>query len=476
MKVVRSHNGQRLSPASAPTPNMDSTRVPRRTLSRRQFFGRMGALTAGTVSLGAADLSRIVLTASTPPLVGAFDAEVPTAWFDLSLNLVRETAGYSPPVASRSFGYTGVTLYEALVPGMPDHRSLEGQLSGLSGLPQAGKNDVYHWPTVANSGLAEILRSLFPTASSTNLAAIEALEEGFADELRPTLPPGVFNRSVDRGRAVANAVFDWSTSDGGHEGYLNNFPPYDPPVGPGLWVPTPPGFLPALQPFWGSNRTFALASGADCSPGPHKPYSEDKRSQFFAEAKEVYDTVNKLTPEQETIALYWSDDPGNTATPPGHSVSILTQILRNLDSGLDVAAEAYAKVGMAVADAFISCWHVKYVFNLLRPVTYIQRLINKKWLPLLITPPFPEHTSGHSTQSGAWAQVMTDLFGEMAFTDHTHDARGFEPRSFNSFFEAAEEAAVSRLYGGIHFRTANELGLLGGQCVGEAVSAMQFAS
>lgn len=444
--------------------------------SRRQFLGRMGALTAGTVTMGTTGLSRIALATSKPPLVGSFDAEVPTAWFDLSLILVRDTAGYSPPVASRSFGYAGVTLYEALVPGMPDHRSLVGQLSGLSALPQAGKNRAYHWPTVANSALAEILRSLFPTASATNLAAIDDLEEEFADECSPTLPRGVFNRSVNRGRAVADAVFDWSTSDGGHEGYLNNFPPYDRPVGPGLWVPTPPGFLPGLQRFWGSNRTFALASGADCPPGDPTPYSEDPASQFFAEAIEVYDTVNNLTPEQETIALYWSDDPVTTFTPPGHSVSMLTQVLRNLGSGLDVAAEAYAKVGMAAADAFISCWHVKYVYNLLRPVTCIQNLTDPAWLPLRITPPFPEYTSGHSTQSGAWAQVMTDLFGLMAFTDHSHDARGFAPRSFDSFLEAAEEAAVSRLYGGIHFRPANERGVTQGRCVGQAVSALQFAS
>ncbi|MGH2767146.1 MAG: vanadium-dependent haloperoxidase [Actinomycetota bacterium] len=194
-----------------------------------------------------------------------------------------------------------------------------------------------------------------------------------------------------------------------------------------------------------------LASGAACPPGDHTPYSEDPSSAFFLEALEVFETVNHLTPEQDTIARFWSDDPGTTSTPPGHSVSMTTQVLREVGVGLDVAAEAYARVGLAVGDAFIACWNVKYRYNLLRPVTYIQRRIDPTWSSLLRTPPFPEYTSGHSIQSGAWAQVMTDLFGTMAFTDHTNDDRGFEPRSFSSFFEAAREAAISRLYGGHPF-------------------------
>ncbi len=245
-------------------------------------------------------------------------------------------------------------------------------------------------------------------------------------------------------------------------------------MGPGLWVPTPPGFLPALQPFWGSNRPFALASGSACDPGSPLPYSEEPSSAFYAESIECYEVATNLSPEQPAIAQFWSDDPGLTATPPGHSVSILTQVVRDGGFTLDVAAEAYARLGIAVADAFIACWNTKYRYNLLRPVTYIQRQIDPAWSPLLVTPPFPEYTSGHSVQSAASAQVLTDLFGDVAFTDHTHDDRGLAPRFFNSFFEAAEEAAVSRLYGGIHFRTAIALGLEQGRCIGQHVSGLEF--
>jgi hypothetical protein len=283
----------------------------------------------------------------------------------------------------------------------------------------------------------------------------------------------VFARSVRRGQGVAAAVFEWSKSDGGHEGYLRNFPPYDPPVGPALWVPTPPGFLPALQPHWGRNRCFAIPRAGDCPPGDHPPFSEDAESTFYAEAIEVYEAVNNLTPEQDAIARFWSDDPGTTATPPGHSISIATQVLRREGSSLATAAEAYAKVGMAVCDAFIACWYQKYVYNLLRPVTYIGRLIDPDWLPPLVTPPFPEYTSGHSVQSGAAFQVLTDLFGyRYAFVDHTHDDRGLPPRGFGSFFDAAEEAAISRLYGGIHYRAAIVNGVEQGKCIGRIVSAL----
>jgi hypothetical protein len=396
---------------------------------------------------------------------------VPTAWFDLALGLVRTTPGFSPPVASRAFGYAGVALYEAVAPGVTRRRSFAGVLNGLMRIPRPA-DAAYHWPTVANSALATILRVLFPTTPSGNMAAIEELERRFAGEAQTMLPLGIYKRSVSRGAEVARHVFDWSTSDGGHEAFLDNFPAYTPPSGPGLWVPTPPGLLRALQPYWGTNRPFVLGSGETCSPGPPPPYSEDVGSAFYVEANDCYRVTSDLTSDQEAIARFWSDDPGQTATPPGHSISILTQVARELDVTLDRAAEAYAKVGIAVADAFISCWQTKYQYNLLRPVTYIRSVIDPGWTPLLVTPPFPEYTSGHSVQTAAAAQVLTRLFGKLAFTDHTHDARGLSPRSFSSFIEAAEEAAMSRLYGGIHFRAAIERGLEQGACIGGRVTAL----
>ena len=445
----------------------------------------MDELSRRDVLIGAAAFSgAVALGALGPPAVAAasrdrpddFDAEVPVAWFDTARMLVQSTPGFTPPVAARAFGYTGITLYESVVAGSRRHRSLAKVLPGLRRSPQR-PGDLY-WGAVANAALASIVRSLFPTTSDANKAAIDRLESSFADRFRRRSSRCMHRKSIEHGREVAWAVFDWSRRDGGHQGYLRNFPPeYVPPVGPGLWVPTPPAFQPALQPSWGANRCFAIGNGPTCGAGDDTPYSEDPNSQFFVEAVEVYDAVNNLDDEREAIARFWADDPVATATPPGHSISVATQVLRAEDASLMTAAETYAKIGIAVSDAFVACWHTKFRFNLLRPVTYIQRLIDPPWLPLLTTPPFPEYTSGHSVQSGAAFSVLADLFGnEYPFDDHTHDNRGLAPRHFDSFSQAAHEAAISRLYGGIHYRPAIELGLEQGRCIADAVNRLPVRS
>lgn len=409
------------------------------------------------------------------------DAEVATEWFSLQLALVETTPGFSPPVASRAFAYTGVTLYEALVPAMPGYQSLAGQLNDLEPLPQPLSNLEYDWETVANSALAEITRRLFAHTSEENQAAIDTLYTRFASAREQVLSPQVFTRSEMYGRSVASAIYRWSMTDGGHEGELTSFrADFVPPEGAGMWIPTPRRSgdpQPALQPYWGDNRPFALTAGDECMPVPPPEYAEEPESAFYREALEVYDVERHRTPEQEAIALFWADNPAESATPPGHSISILTQILEQENAPLSFAAEAYARLGVAVADAFIGCWNAKYTYNLVRPVTYIQGLIDETWLPILTTPPFPEYPSGHSVQSGAAAEVLTALFGEdYGFTDHTHDAKGYAPRSFASFNAFAEEAALSRLYGGIHYRAAIEQGLAQGRCIGERVNRLVFRS
>jgi hypothetical protein len=462
-----------VTPGSDKNPDFVSEDLEQRGLTRRDLIAGGGAAVAATFAGGVAGRPARAAPGARFPRADEFDAAVATAWLDQALGLVRGTPGFSPPVASRAFCYAGIALYEALLPGLEGYRSLAGLLPGLGPLPAAGRNAAYDWPSVANAALASIHRSLFPTAPAQLQAAIDALETGLERSLRPSLPPGIQARSVQRGRVVASAIFEWSKGDGGHEGYLRNFPPYTRPTGPGPWVPTPPAFSSALQPFWGRNRCFAIGTAAACPPGDPPAYSEAPGSAFHAQAIEVYDAVNNLTPEQEAIARFWSDEPGATPTPLGHSVSIATQILRRERASLVLAAEVYARVGIAVADAFLACWYQKYVYNLLRPVTYLRLFVDSDWTPLLVTPPFPEYPSGHSVQSAAAFQVLTDLFGEgYAFVDHTHDARGLQPRGFPSLLAAADEAAISRLYGGIHFRAAIANGVNQGRCLGSAASAL----
>jgi hypothetical protein len=403
-----------------------------------------------------------------PQNADKLDAAVAVAWFDLLYDTVK-AENFSPPVAARTYGIASVTLYEAVVSGSPRHNSLVDQLNDLSSVPQPRKNKKYHWPTVVNYALGASLRQLFPNASTEAQAAIADLEQHFANTFQSEVSPGIFARSVSQGQAIADAVFDWAATDGYSD--LNNCS-FTPPSGPGMWVPTPPAFAPPLQPCWGQLTPFVLRSATECAAPPPLAYSEVPGSPFFLMAKEVYDAVNTLTPEQQTIARYWADGSGATGTPPGHWIAIVGQIATTDKLSLAAAAEVYARVGIAVADSFIACWQTKYQYNLLRPVTYI-RLFDPAWSSSIGTPPFPEYTSGHSVQSSAAAKVLTDLFGNKAFTDTTHSDHGLvpalEPRTFSSFTAAADEAAISRLYGGIHYREAIELGLQQGECIGQAI-------
>jgi membrane-associated phospholipid phosphatase len=220
-----------------------------------------------------------------------------------------------------------------------------------------------------------------------------------------------------------------------------------------------------------------MRSGQSCPVLPHTPYSEDPNSAFFADAMQVYTVSKTLTDEQKLIARFWSDDPMMSPTPPGHWISIALQIIdRDAIDGLR-STDLLARLGIALADSFIGNWADKYKYDLLRPVTYINRHIDPAWQPLLITPPFPEHPSGHSTQSGAAAAALTAFFGEgFAFSDNTHEADGMPTRHYPDFWAAAEEAAISRLYGGIHFAPANQLGLEQGRCIGAHAAALVTVS
>jgi hypothetical protein len=419
-----------------------------------------------------------------PPAAERHGAAVAGAWFDLHLDLARETPGFSPPVAARALAYAGVTLYEAVVPGMPAHLSLVGHLPGLTELPRPPACEPLHLPEVANAALAALARELYATARPHDLAGIDRLEIELTAAHASEVDAATLAASRDHGRALAAAIHAWAALDGGHQGQSRNYrEDYRPPSGPGLWVPTPRAVgqpFPPLQPTWGANRPFAGEALDACLPPPPPAYAEEPGSVLHEEALEVVRVVRAVTPAQREIAQYWSDDAGATATPAGHWTAILATVLREQDASLAFAAEAHARLGMALSDAFVSCWDAKYRHNLLRPITYIQRVIDPTWNQAvltdpLLTPPFPEYTSGHSVASAAAAQVLTELFGEdHAFVDGFHTVRGFPPRAYPSFWAAAEESALSRLYGGIHFRSAIEHGVEQGRCVAERIAAIPF--
>jgi len=420
-------------------------------------------------------LSALASAAAEPSVSRSED--VLRGWYKLTLALIRHTPTYSPPVASRSLAYLGVTAFEAVASGDAELRSLAGQLNGLTAPPPREAGKTYDDAMVLEAALAFAVESLFSNTGPTGQRAMAALEDKLRAEVAAPVPADVAARSEAYGHSVGEHILTWSRDDGGAVVENMGFPlEYKLAKGPAHWTPTSmiAQQQAPLLPDWGKNRTIATPNGATCALPPPLEYSEDTNSEFYKQALEVYQTSKSLTQEQHDIARFWADDAMLSVTPPGHWISIALQILAHEDASLAKSVDVLARVGVAVSDAFVGCWYGKFQYDLVRPATYIRRVIDPKWEPLLITPPFPEYPSGHSTQTAAAAVVLTRLFGEnFAFQDMTDRSDGLPPRSFPSFWAAAEEAGISRLYGGIHFRAAVERGLDQGRCIGEYVNALR---
>ena len=354
--------------------------------------------------------------------------------------------------------------------------SLAGQVNGLTALPVA--DGPVDQALVLHTALAHATEVLFGNTGPLGQRAHAAMTARMGQRAADGLDDAVQERSAALGRAVAQHVLAWAAKDGGAQIENMGFPlEYLPDTIPFAWQPTSliRQQQAPLLPHWGTVRPLAMPSGTACGIPAHPPYDPAPGSVFHQAAREVLDIAATLTAEQKLIARFWADEPMLSPTPPGHWIAILLDIAERDALSAARLVEALARLGVAQHDAFIACWQAKYAFNLLRPVTYIQRHIDPEWRPLIETPPFPEYPSGHSTQSGACAVVLTALFGEdFAFDDHTHVDEGLPVRRFASFWAAAEEAAMSRLYGGIHYRFGNEAGTEQGRCVGAYAAALRM--
>ena len=415
------------------------------------------------------------------PLAGqvgaAGDRELPvvTGWMRLILELVRHTPTYSPPVASRAFACLGIAGWEVVAGMVPGAVSMAGQINAF-GAPPAPVGGIDR-AVALQAAYAAGARAFFGNTGPTGQRAMAAMERRLAAQAGEGVAQDVAARSVAWGQAVAAHVADWSEGDGGAVVENMGFPQdWALTPGPANWVPTSTiaQQQAPLLPHWGRNRPFAMPAPNACPLPPPPAYSEDPGSEFYREALEVYEVSLALTPEQEAIARFWSDDPMLSPTPPGHWVSIVLGIAEEQGMEAPALIDVLMRLGVGVADGFIGCWYSKYEYDLLRPVTYIRRVIDANWQPILITPPFPEYPSGHSTQSGAAEAVLEAYFGaDFAFADATHEDDGMAARTYPSFRAAAEEAAISRLYGGIHFRAAIALGLAQGRCIGGHAAGLQ---
>ena len=399
-------------------------------------------------------------------------------WVKLECRLVKETK-FPPPQAARAFGYSGVAAYEAAYRGIPGARSLTGQLNGFSSfaMPQADALSVqYHWGIVANAATAEMIRLMIDKRLTDNhRSVIDAKEEKYFVEFqKQAASKAVAELSRKLGREIAATVFEYAKTDGGHEGYLRPFSAtYNLPVGPDKWIPTDAATPSPLCPEWEKCRPMLASNMAFAAPKAPIPFSTDPQSAFYKAAKEVYTIVSRKSPEEQEIARFWADDPFSTCTPTGHTFNILTQLLEETNATLEKSVVAYAQLGVAENDAFITCWKIKYDFNLIRPVSYIQKYIDPNFKTVIGTPPFPAYTSGHSTEAAVGERVFTAQFtngdGKYSFTDRSQLQHGFSTRKFTSFKQMSDECGDSRLYGGIHYDMDNQLGLDMGRALGDNV-------
>lgn len=395
-----------------------------------------------------------------------YSSEVAFKWIDMQLELMRTSSpfiGGLPP--SRPFAYTGIALYESVVPGMPAYQTLSGQLTDMPAMPETVPGLAYHWSASANAALAAMNRSFFPNTSDANKAAMNALENELNEVYRSEAGEETFQRSVQFGKAVAQLIFEWSKTDGAGDANA----PFNPPKGPGHWAPTPPAFAPAFGPYWGNNRLFIAGSLEGTAPDAPPPYSTDPASDYYQMAKEVYDISQALTADQSALALFYRDNPGYG---DGHYLSILKQILEQEKPKLDFTAIVLAKTGIACVDAGIGCWRTKFQYNQERPIKYIREVLgHHEWNTLFDTPPFPDFPSGHSTIAGSFGEILKGFFGNnYHFTDNTYDYLGMAPRSYNSFDDLVKEIGDSRVYAGIHYRYSCEKGCEQGRKIGQNIA------
>jgi hypothetical protein len=385
------------------------------------------------------------------------------AWLREVYNVVWAANDSLPTNAARIYCYLAIAMYESVASSSSSLRSLVGQLNELRPLPQTPQDRID-----ASCVMASAVRTVTDHLFRANPEG-ERLAGLFSNQIylrrAAGVPASVVNASLDHGVRLGRALVSWISADG-YAGTLGRS--YDPPVGESLWRPSPPNFGSAISPYWAEVRPMVLRSADEVTPVAHVPYSNVTGSPFWQQANTTYQTGLALTQVQRETAMFWRDNPHTSGLPSGHWMQIVRQVCEQQQLSLARSVEVYARVGVALHDAFLNCWTWKYRYNLIRPVDYVHRYINPNWQTWVATPAFPEYTSGHSVASAAAAHVLTNLFGDLAFTDENVIPE-WGTRQFSSFREAAQQAATSRLHGGIHYPMAIEAGLDQGAAIGSLV-------
>ena len=390
-----------------------------------------------------------------------FSSEIVQKWLGLKLRILltaqeqNTTSGF---LVARFYAALGISLYESVVPGMPAYQSLSDQLQDMPDMPEALPGLAYHWPASANAALASTFRKFLPNATAANKASIDSLENALNQSYITQVNTETFLRSKTFGAEVANRIFNWSATDG----FFAVNPPYIPPVGAGLWVPTPPGFAAPSGPYWGNLRTLMPGVLNQTSPPLPIPYSASASSSFFNSMQEVYNTRQMLAndPVLKAKAQYWRGTPGGSGFIVWYAIfrKILSEQQNNVM--LDKAALVYCKLGIVQREGAVAVIRAKYLYNELAPITYIRTIMGQvTWNSEFPTPALPCYPELHAPQNSSSAAVLSHAFG----SNYQINTNGVHPLGlpgyiFNSFEEAAEHANQSRFLGGVSTQHAVNAG------------------
>jgi PAP2 superfamily len=393
------------------------------------------------------------------------------------LNDIVLENNFPPMIASRNYVYANIAAYECVVAGDSTYRSLAGQIKHMPEMPKPVAGKPVDFSLAALLAFTKVGNAVtFPEGS---------MMDYYNDLLKRAEDAGVPDETIDNSKLfsdqVVDAVLAWSKKD--NYAQTRSASKYTVTEEEGRWVPTPPMYASAIEAHWMEIRPLVLDSSNSCmAVRPPKYNMADSVSDFFKSALEVKRTGDSLTADQTHIADFWDDNPFNMNvhghvmfatkkfSPPGHWMNIVGIASQKAKSDFNATVYAYTKTAIALFDGFISCWDEKYRSNLVRPETVINKYIDPDWRPHIQTPPFPSYVSGHSVVSNAAAEVLTDIYGDnFSYTDTSELEFGIPHRSFTSFRQAALEASISRLYGGIHYRFDLDEGNKVGRQLGEMV-------
>jgi hypothetical protein len=395
------------------------------------------------------------------------------------LNTVVMGNNFPPMVASRNYAYAAIAAYEVMAASNPSqYHSLGGQLNGLPELKLPASTPDTDWKLAALLAYAKVGESVtFPEGS------MQVYTDSILELARKQgLPSKIEKASKLLADSVSAAIIRWSKKDNYLE--TRGAEKYTVTKEPGRWVPTPPMYASAAEPHWMEIRTMVIDSASIYEPAPPPTFNiKDKNSKYYQEVIAIKNAIDSLTPDQKHMAEFWDDNPfkmnvtghvmfgSKKFSPPGHWMSVVGIAAKQANSDYSETIYATTKTAIALFDAFIQCWYVKYKYSTVRPETVINQYIDINWRPYLQTPAFPEYTCGHSTISSAAAEALTSIYGDnFAYTDSTELEFGIANRSFKSFRHAADENNWARFYGGLHFHNSCIISTDIGQKVGKHVA------